>query len=61
MIEISKTDVARLIKLLDDAACYYNRNGKSNKEFNQARMISLLNKKLKLKLYHEKDKERESC
>lgn len=46
---VSKTDVATLIRYLDDAAAFYRRHATNAKESDRSRLLGIMSKKLKRK------------
>lgn len=46
---VSKTDVATLIRYLDDAAAFYRRHATSAKESDKSRLLGKMSNKLKRK------------
>lgn len=46
---VSKTDVATLIRYLDDAAAFYRRRATNTKESDRSRLLGKMSNKLKRK------------
>lgn len=46
---VSKTDVATLIRYLDDAAAFYRRHATNTKESDRSRLLGKMSNKLKRK------------